>query len=237
MRPLIGITPSIKQDETSYIIHRAHCQAIYNAGGMPVILPYGFDEEVTLYAEQLAGLYLTGGFDIDPHYFQQEPHSHLGIVDPLRDAFEIALTREMVQQKKPLFGICRGSQVINVALGGTMYQDIATQTKNRIIQHRQHRPLHYTSHFIHIEKDSLLYDIVKQQSIRVNSNHHQANHLLGDELRTVATSEDGVIEAVERTEAPFTLGVQWHPEQLIHNPDRVSRSMYAYFINEAKKNK
>lgn len=233
MKPLIGITPSIQTDETGYTVHRAHCEAISEAGGLPLVIPYARKESTKLIAEQVDGLYLTGGYDIDPHYFNEEPHPKLGQIDPLRDEFEIELMHQMLALNKPILGICRGSQIINVALGGTMYQDLYSQRNDTFIQHQQNRALHYGSHFVQVEKQSLLYKMTNRERIKVNSNHHQANAKLGKNLRVVAVSEDGVPEAIERTGNPFVFGVQWHPERMLESEDEVSRAIYRYFVQEA----
>lgn len=234
MKPIIGITPSIEQNETTYTVHRAHCQAIADAGGIPIIMPYGFGKLMKQYVRIIDGLYLTGGDDIDPHYFNKEPHPDLGKVDPLRDQFEIELVHEMLSLHKPILGICRGSQIINVALGGTMYQDLLAEKDGRLIQHTQYRSLQYSSHAVKVKKSSLFYQIVKKETIHVNSNHHQANDTLGANLHTVAVSEDGVIEAIERRGTPFVIGVQWHPERLLERSDAVSKLIYISFVNEAR---
>lgn len=235
MKPVIGITPSIEQNETTYTVHRAHCQAVSDAGGMPVMMPFVFGTLMKQFVRMIDGLYLTGGYDIDPHYFNEEPHPALGKINPLRDQFEIALVHAMLAVNKPILGICRGSQIINVALGGTMYQDLLAEKDGRLIQHKQQRALQYSSHAVNVDKSSLLYRIVKKETIQVNSNHHQANDVLGVNLHSVAVSEDGVIEAIERRGKPFVLGVQWHPERLLERGDVVSQKIYKSFVKEASK--
>ena len=139
----------------------------------------------------------------------------------------------MIAQNKPILGVCRGCQVINVALGGSMYQDLASQKDSNLIQHQQYRSLSYSSHFVYIEKDSLLYEITNEEKLKVNSNHHQANRLIGENLTVSATSGDGVIEAIERKKEPFIVGVQWHPEQLLKRNDEASRKLFERFVKEA----
>lgn len=141
----------------------------------------------------------------------------------------------MIALNKPILGVCRGCQVVNVALGGTMYQDLASQKDSNLIQHKQNRSLMYPSHFVYVEKNSLLFEITKEEKVQVNSNHHQANRLIGENLEVSATSGDGVIEAIERKSNPFILGVQWHPEQLLKRNDETSRAIYDRFIIEAMK--
>lgn len=235
MKPIIGITPSIDENEKTYSVHRAHCEAIIQAGGVPLVLPYVTPQLIPELVKEIAGLYLTGGYDIDPHYFNKEPHPELGKINPLRDRFEIELVRKMIRLEKPILGICRGSQIINVALGGTMYQDLLGEKGGRLIQHIQARLLQYSSHYVEVKKESLLNQIVQTGRIKVNSNHHQANDQLGKTLRIAALSEDGVIEAIERRGKPFVLGVQWHPEHLLLGDDVYSQMIYDYFVNEARK--
>lgn len=234
MKPVIGLTPSIDHEEEHFMLHVAHVRAIEAAGAIPLLLPYTKDEALILQmADRIDGLYLTGGHDIDPHFFNEEPHASLGRIHPLRDQFEIELVHRMIEKNKPILGVCRGSQVINVALGGSMYQDLAAQKDSNLIQHKQKRPLRYHSHFVYVEKNSLLYEITKEEKLKVNSNHHQANRILGDELIASAASGDGVIEAIERTIGPFVLGVQWHPEQMLKEGDEPSRKIYEWFVKEA----
>lgn len=235
MKPIIGVTPALEKDETTYMVHRAHGDAIVNAGGAPLILPYGFGVQIKQLAQTIDGLYLTGGDDIDPHYFKEEPQQHLGKVDPLRDRFEIELVQEIMSLEKPILGVCRGSQIMNVALGGTMYQDLVAEKNCTLIQHKQNRLLHYSSHFVEVKESSLLYDIVQKKRIKVNSNHHQANNQLGKDLQVAALSEDGVIEAIELRGKPFMLGVQWHPEQLLLRNDNCSQLIYTRFVHEARR--
>lgn len=235
MKPLIGITTAYDEKDGYYFLHRAHADAIIKAGGLPVLLPYSEARDRERLVEQLDGLYLTGGNDIDPHRFKEEPHPRLGKVEVLRDRFEFALVETFIAKKKPILGVCRGSQVINVALGGTMYQDLPSQKETALLQHRQTRPLQFPSHYVYIKEDSLLFNIVKERSLLVNSNHHQANWQVGEGLLASAKSEDGVIEAVEKEAEPFILGVQWHPEQLLREKDGASLRIYRYFVKQAIK--
>lgn len=237
MKPVIGITSALDQEGESYKIHRAHCEAIALAGGLGVILPY-MEEEAALYlAHEIDGLYLTGGDDIDPHYFNEEPHVQLGWVDPVRDAFELSLFCEVYRLNKPVLGVCRGSQIINVALGGTMYQDLTCQKDGPLLQHRQQGSLNYGAHFIDVLPSTKLFQISKQKRIKVNSNHHQANARLGENLQIAAVSADGVIEAIESVDDLFILGVQWHPERMSMKENTVSSLIYKAFIRAVQKDK
>jgi putative glutamine amidotransferase len=227
MRPLIGITMSL--EEKRFTLTKYYTEAITQAGGVPLLIPHLSDERLLQQiSEQLDGLLLSGGGDMDPNYFHEEPHIGLGSVDPLRDRTEVQLVQLFIQQKKPIFAICRGCQVLNVALGGDLYQDLYSQKEN-IIQHQQKAPQSYATHFIEIKQPSLLAEILGDQMIRVNSFHHQAVRKLGKDLIISAYSNDGVIEAIESTVAPFILGVQWHPECMT-STDFYAKKLFSAFI-------
>lgn len=235
MRPIIGLTPSMSRDEVKLTLNVAHVNAISNAGGLPFVIPYSEkDAIIDQIAESIDGLYVTGGGDIDPHYFKEEPHPALGYVDPVRDFFEMELVKKMIDRNKAVFGVCRGVQIINVALGGTMFQDLNSQKNSSTIQHIQRRSLQHASHFVQIERGSLLFEILQLERIKVNSYHHQANRSLGKYLRASAMSDDGVIEAIELTKSPFVLGVQWHPEQQLKRKDYVARTLYQTFVQRSR---
>ncbi|HZW69011.1 MAG TPA: gamma-glutamyl-gamma-aminobutyrate hydrolase family protein [Pseudogracilibacillus sp.] len=237
MKPIIGITAALDQAGKSFTVHRAHGEAIALAGGLGVVLPYMEEQAALQIANKIDGLYLTGGDDIDPHYFNEEAHVNLAWIDPERDAFELSLFREMLRLNKPILGVCRGSQIINVGLGGSMYQDLASQKSGSLLQHRQKRSLRYGAHFIDVLPSTRLFQITKEQRIKVNSNHHQANARLGEGIRIAAISADGVIEAIEGVGDLFVLGVQWHPERMPMQENTVSRLIYQAFIAATKKRK
>src|SRR5699024_7269696 len=152
--------------------------------------------------------------DIDPTYFDEEPHPALGSINPTRDVFETALIKEMLAQDKPILGVCRGAQIVNITLGGTMYQDIHSQIDGDLLQHSQRAPVGHGSHFVEVTTDSLLHQIVGTDTLRVNSRHHQANKDAAPGMIHSAKSSDGLPEATESTKHRFVLGVQWHPENL-----------------------
>lgn len=237
MKPVIGITTALDQAGKSFTVHRAHCEAIALAGGLGVILPYMEEKSALHIADEIDGLYLTGGDDIDPHYFNEEAHVNLAWIDPARDDFEISLFREMLRLNKPILGVCRGSQIINVGLGGSMYQDLPSQKSGRLLQHQQKRSLRYGAHFIDVLPSTRLFQITKEQRIKVNSNHHQANARLGNNLQIAAVSDDGVIEAIEGVGDLFVLGVQWHPERMSMQENTISHLIYKAFIAAVKRNK
>ncbi len=232
MKPVIGVTASMEIDQSVYTVNNRNIKAILRAGGMPVILPYYLEEEdVQQIASQIDGLYATGGYDIDPTLFGEEPHPDLGTIIPARDHSEIKLMKKLLEWKKPILGVCRGSQTLNIAAGGDMYQDIYAQTDQALLQHTQKAPMEHMSHYVYVEKDSLLYRITGEEKFKINSYHHQANRDVSGEFRISGKASDGVVEAVESKELPFVLGLQWHPEATAAVNDQPSLKIYEAFID------
>lgn len=225
METLIGITCG--QDQENCSVTRYYGEAIQKAGGIPVLLPVTGDQKLMeAYAGKLDGLLLSGGGDIDPALFGEEPLRGLGPVDPERDLFELELCRLFLADNKPILGICRGMQVLNVACGGTVYQDLVRQ-KPESLEHQQKAPKNRVSHQVIVESSSLLRGLLKETVLRVNSFHHQAVKDLGQGLKAVAKAADGVIEGVEK-ETGFVLGVQWHPERLWQDYEEQGRLFMAF---------
>jgi putative glutamine amidotransferase len=225
--PVIGITSNYtppKEGKFGTIaIGEAYVQAVLSAGGLPVILPVGLSGEdlQTLFA-RLDGLLLTGGGDIDPVRFAGLPHPRVYDIDERRDALEIRLVQMAAETGKPFLGICRGIQVINVALGGTLFTDISDQLTNSL-RHDWYPniPRDYLSHPVSVAKGSLLAQVLGGEAFEVNSLHHQGLERLAPALRVAAYAPDHLIEGVELPGHPFGLGVQWHPEWLQeHAPQR-----------------
>ncbi|WP_188454311.1 gamma-glutamyl-gamma-aminobutyrate hydrolase family protein [Virgibacillus oceani] len=233
MKPLIGITSSMELDETNYMINKDNINAIAGAGGMPVMLPYLLaDEDVGQLASTIDGLYLTGGYDIDPTYFTEEPHPNLGTIIPSRDAFEIPLIQKMFELGKPVLAVCRGCQILNIAAGGDMYQDIYAQIHHELLQHNQNAPSTHGSHLVNVCKGSLLHHLIGKETLKVNSRHHQANRAVADSFQISGKANDGIIEAIESIDLPFVLGLQWHPESMIDDKD--SQKIFQGFITSCK---
>lgn len=236
MNPVIGITPSIDEDSHTYFVNIDNMNAIVQSGGTPIILPLIVSKNnINRIADMIDGLYLTGGNDIDPTLFNEEPHINLGTIIPERDKFEITLIKETLEANKPILAVCRGCQILNIAIGGDMYQDIYSQIDHTLLQHQQNAPTGHGSHFVQIQNDSLLQKLSKTDKIKVNSRHHQANRRVPKPLVISGRSNDGIIEAVESEEHNFVLGLQWHPENMLaEQNDEVSTKIFTGFIEACK---
>lgn len=235
-RPLVGIACgqfSTGNGTSRVGVNREYVQAIEGAGAVPVLLPLVESEElVEQLLGNLNGLLLAGGGDVDPMRFGEDPIPGLGEVDPERDDFELALVKAALQRDMPVLGICRGIQVLNVAAGGTLYQDIQCQVP-RAIQHNQRAPRWYPSHEVRLDGDTLLASIYQADSLRVNSFHHQAVKVAAPVFRVSAKAKDAVVEGIESREHRFVVGVQWHPESMV---DRypAQRLLFAAFVKAAR---
>jgi putative glutamine amidotransferase len=210
----------------------AYSQAVERAGGVPILLPVMTEPEVTArYLDVLDGLLLSGGVDIAPVRYGQEPHPKLGEVDADRDATELPLLREALARDLPVFGICRGIQTLNVALGGTLYQDLPSESPSDIHHQQGDRqiPRSQPSHPIRITPGSRLRAIVGAEEMPVNSMHHQALREVAEELIVSACAADGVIEAVEMPSRRYVVAVQFHPEETAPQ-DEKSRRLFEAFV-------
>jgi putative glutamine amidotransferase len=235
--PLIGVSTSItvgKSPERA-CLNSAYVAAVQQAGGVPVLLVPQHDARAqAALLERLDGVLLTGGGDVDPMRFGEVAHPTVSDVSAERDALEIALVEGALERRLPLLAICRGIQVLNVALGGSLHQDVAS-SPGTPIAHRQQAPRHEPTHGVKIEADSRLGDVLGAHDLDVNSMHHQAVKGLGRGLRAVAFSPDGLIEAVELVDpSQLVLGVQWHPEELApHQP--AAQRLFAALIAAASR--
>ncbi len=200
-----------------YSVGETYVRAVHEGGGVPVIIPPLLTEaDWRPLLLRLDGLLLTGGEDIAPLHYGEGPQSWLGGVDEERDASELGLVEQALALELPILGICRGQQLLNVALGGTLYQDITAQL-SQALEHAlvPGRPMERITHSVTIEPDSTLAEVLGGVEFGVNSAHHQAVRRPGEGLRVVARSEDGVIEGLELLDHPFCLSVQWHPEAML----------------------
>lgn len=224
MSPLIGLTldhtaPSGHHKSGRYVIRENYCKAVSDAGGIPFCLPHETGLALT-YADRLDALVVTGGaFDIDPKLFgDNSQHSTVTLKED-RTKFEWAITQAMLDQNKPVLGICGGQQLINVILGGTLIQHIEDEVQGGHVLHEQPNPRHEAGHGVKVTKGTLLHRLVGSDEISVNSAHHQAVKKVGPKVVVDAVAPDGVIEGIESTEHKFCLGVQWHPEFTVTEAD------------------
>ena len=220
---LIGITADIDHGGkngraslgSTFFLPERYCRALEQAGGIPLILSPSRSRSVAIRTlDHLDGLLISGGnFDIHPSLYGETSIKGLGHIKAERTKFELNLARAALKMDLPLLGICGGAQAINVALGGTLYQDIATQL-TEAIEHQQSKKKHIGGHQIRIRSGTRLAKILRRSSLEVNTTHHQAVKQLGTGLLTNAVAEDGLIEGIESSHHSFVLGVQWHPEAL-----------------------
>lgn len=239
MMPIIGISAGkiLSNEQVSRIsLIDKYVEAIQVAGGVPLIIPTGIKpEELTNCLQIFDGYLLTGGGDISNDLFNGEPNARISDVDKNRDLMEIEITKFASKENRALLGICRGIQVMNVALGGTLYTDIGTQHENAI-KHDWYPRIarNFEAHSISILKNSKLNQIMHGDEINVNSLHHQAIKDLGEELILTAIAPDGIIEGVENPKLDYFLGVQWHPEWMLSSPSMLN--LFKSFVSAAKKN-
>jgi putative glutamine amidotransferase len=215
-------------------VNEAYTNALAAFGVIPVVLPPMDAAAAAASLADVAGLVLTGGEDIDPRRFGQAPHRETGAPHERRDSYELALARAAYEQRVPTLAICRGVQVMNVALGGSLIQDIPSQHPGAIA----HDPAGKRAERVHavkVEERSRLARLIGAQAITTNSSHHQSLASVASELRIVGRAEDGIVEAVEAVDpAWWMIGVQWHPEELMATPEDWDRRLFAAFAAEAK---
>lgn len=230
-KPLIAITPSY--DERRVVINRAYMDAVQKSGGVPLLLNLTFDKDVLEEYAQLAdGFLFTGGDDVAPIEYGETVHEGFGDYCLERDTLELPLVKRVYELGKPMMGICRGIQTINVAFGGTLYQDIPIEFSKKMV-HSQKPPYTVPSHTVDIVEGTMLSQIVGDTVCDVNSMHHQAVKGLAEGWRISAFAPDGTIEAIELPTYPFAVGIQWHPEQLFPTNEKAQR-IFKSFIDACK---
>lgn len=219
MKPLIGILSNITlpNENTTLNIERVfvgktYIEAVEKSGGIPIVVPVNTNEEnIRKIIEVVDGIIISGGVDVNPVLYNEEPIEELGYIHPDIDEFDLLAIKIAIELKKPIFGICRGAQIINVALGGSLYQDISYAKS--YLKHFQEAKSYVGTHYIEVVDNSVLYEILGKK-ILVNSYHHQSIKELGKGLKPIAYSKDGIVEAIQGNDDKFILGVQWHPEMM-----------------------
>ncbi len=237
-KPLIGITPCYNYEKKTTYIPDGYCEGVLEAGGIAVLLPFTCDDGVlSEIIQQLDGFMISGGPDVDPQCYCEACLPYNKEISPQRDYIEIFIARNALKSNKPLLGICRGMQILNVAFNGTLYQDIEQQLKEKVVlNHSQSAPNWHPIHDVLIEGGSRLFGLLGCESIRVNSFHHQAVKGVASEFKITSRSSDNVIESIESSGDTFALGVQWHPEKMWHK-DPTQFKLFSGFVEECRREK
>ena len=231
-KPVIGIAPGYSGANSS-IVNRSYTDAVYRAGGIPVILPQVNDEAAAAeILSRLDGVLFTGGVDINPEYYGETVLNDSVEIDGHRDTLDVTYARTALGLRLPILAICRGEQMMNVVLGGSLYQDLPAQKPSEIA-HRQSPSLTQATQKISVTKGSMLHRIMGKDVLEVNSAHHQGIKVLGEGLIASAFSEDGIIEAFESPNGPFFCAVQWHPEWLYPSVD--ATALFREFVETCRR--
>jgi len=231
---IVTATTEIIRELPRVRVNEAYTAALADVGLVPMVLPPVSPSMAAASLVDVAGLVLTGGEDIDPARFGQEKHPANGEPHAARDGYELALANAAAERRIPTLAICRGAQIMNVALGGTLVQDIPSQHASSI-DHAPQGKRGQRTHDVNIETDSRLARIVGTTSISTNSSHHQSIDQVGRGLRVVASSPDGIVEAIEPSDpAWWMVAVQWHPEELTATPEDWDRRLFAAFADAVR---
>jgi len=241
MQPVIGITTQPKCTESasgdiaSHTIAHTYTDAVVRAGGVPVLLPPVPDEDVPAVADRLDGIVFTGGGDIEAHRYGAATHQTMKRMDFERDQFEITLTAEAHRRRLPVLAICRGLQLVNVAFGGTLIQDIPSEVGSHT--HTEIGNRVWNGHqVVTLEKGSRVARAVGTTELKVNSIHHQAVRDIAPGFKAVGWADDGVVEAIEYADGEWPLyAVQWHPEYLSNRDDPASHALFDALVADARR--
>lgn len=215
-RPVIGITTYGEDKDKHFHLPREYTDAVRQAGGLPILLTPGEDNIEQLF-DLVDGIIFAGGGDFDAALFQQKPHVTIDRVDPERDGFEMALAKYVLGKSKPVLGICRGFQLLNIATGGDLIQHLPDEVKN-LIPHRSANNQE-VEHEVKLKEGCRLQEIFEKTSFKIVSKHHQGLGKISEDWEVVGHSEDGVVEAMEHKNHPWMMAVLWHPELALDDPD------------------
>lgn len=234
-KPVILLTPYFNTERDEPYMRPAFLKAVRHAGGIPVILPLDLTEaDLAQLLEGADAVLFTGGPDVHPFFFGEETQAHCGNVCLRRDELELALLRLAMEAKKPILGVCRGVQILNIGLGGDIYQDIPSQFKEEFpIAHTQPFAYDIPSHTVSVTPGTLLARIAQNSVIKVNSMHHQAVRRVAPGLTASGHAPGGLVECVEKPDYPFFIGVQWHPEYLWEQ-DKAAERLFGMFVEAAR---
>lgn len=245
MKPIIGICSDFSEDDNIglntglglkgqswQLVADDYVQAIEKSGGIPFIIPVCQNEEtLTHLLNKIDGLFLTGGSDIDPVYYGQLPRKGLGQINPPRDKHEFSLVKmALASTQLPILGICRGHQLLNVATGGELFQDLQNERDSDLQHMLWIAPKYHSTIYVNLQNDSRLHRIFKQEKVGINSFNHQGVAIPGDGLIPTMHAPDGLIEGVEMEGDRWVCSVQWHPEAMAdHNPEYLA--LFEAFVN------
>lgn len=239
LKPIIGLIGNIVinneigpfSGDLRCCVNDDYVQMIIKCGGIPLVIPVQKDkEDIKEIMKRVDGIVLTGGYDIDPLLYHENPIHELGFVLREVDDFYMKAIMLADELNKPVLGICKGIQALNVAFGGTLYQDLKSQ-KNNSLKHVQNTFKYSGTHYVNIEKDNMLYDLFGDKLL-VNSFHHQSVKDVAEGFRIIASADDGVVEAIEKINGNYMLGLQWHPEMMIYKDDENMLSLIKTFIEK-----
>lgn len=239
-KPLIGIVGNLLIDqggmfpgyERAYV-NNDYVQSVAKVGGAPIILPLISDyEEVKTQIEAVDSIIISGGYDVNPLIYGEEPVQKQGFLCPERDEYDLMVIKVAMELNKPILGICRGLQILNAALGGSMYQDLS-QIEGCYIKHVQESRPEVAGHSVEVVKGTKLYDILGEK-ITTNSFHHQAVKDLAPGFKVAARAKDGVIEAIEKEDG-FVIGIQWHPEMMARKDNEVMINLFKKLVQLSSK--
>mgnify|MGYP006423287055 CR=1 FL=1 len=247
--PIIGISANYTSDDQIglrtelgfagqqwQLVADDYVHVVERAGGVPVILPIPKRlEHIDRFLECCDGLLISGGNDLDPQYYNESPRRGLGALEPRRDAFDIALAQTaLFQTEMPILGICRGCQILNTITGGSLYQDIYEEIAVAGNYTLKGTPKWHPTQTVMIERNTRLFDIFQAEQLRINSFNHQTINEVGDGFRvTMTTSQDGLIEGIEREGDRVVLGVQWHPETMVEKHP-LYQALFEYFVRSCR---
>lgn len=234
-KPIIGITSAYEREEALLNYHRTtlsidYTKSIVEAGGVPLVIPVTHNREIIKsQISLLDGLVLSGGADINPFLYGQDFKKNIGIISPERDEYEMIILEEFLKTKKPVLGICRGHQLLNVYFKGTLFQDIEYYD-GTVLSHKQERYPDLATHKVNIiDKENILFELYGKE-IMVNSFHHQIIDKLGQGLTVIARANDGVIESIQMKNHKFLYGIQWHPAMMVARGNKKMKKIFEKFI-------
>ena len=234
MKPIIGLFVKDNENRIDDAEENVYVAAVEQSGGVALVLPYDKrDDVLEHFVSACDGFFFTGGTDINPLRYREKVKDTCGNIEYSRDEFEFRAFEKIKRTNKPVLGVCRGMQLINVALGGTLHQDIPTEIKTKIL-HRQAAPEFVSSHKVYVLENTPLFNLVEENQMTANSFHHQCIKTLGDGLLPMARADDGIIEAVYYDGKRYLRAYQWHPERLYFQ-SKENRLVFNDFINACQK--